>query len=428
MVIFWFRRDLRLIDNIALYSALNENNDVQPIFIFDENILNKLENKFDARVNFIYNQLVEINKYLIKEGGRLLVLSGKPIEVFKDLLRKNRIEKVYVNDDYEPYAVKRDAEIEKFLKSENVEFIVKKDAVIFHKNDILKSDNTPYTVFTPYSKKWKLALDTCNLKEYPSQNLFKNIVKTKPIEIEKLEIYGFSQKKYLYPDKEINIEIIRNYNKTRDYPAIAGTSKLSLHLRFGTISIRNLVSIANENSEVYLNELIWREFYMMIIWHYPETIDKEFKSRYRFIKWRNNEHEFKAWCEGKTGYPIVDAGMRELNQTGFMHNRLRMITASFLTKHLLIDWRWGESYFAKKLLDYEQASNVGGWQWAASTGCDAVPYFRIFNPDSQTKKFDPNFEYINKWLPEFKESKDYCKPIVDYNFGRQRALSAFKDI
>lgn len=428
MIIFWFRRDLRLNDNKALYYALNQSNEVKLIFIFDTDILKKTPNKSDKRINFIHSELSKINFELHKYGGNIDVYYGKPLEVFRKITTENKICKVFANADYEPSAIKRDTEVFNFLRTQNIEFSTFKDHVIFHEKEIVKKDGNPYTVFTPYSKKWKERLTKDELQNFPSENLLTNIYKSKRKDIPSLSEIGYNKEEIFFPAKEINIDIIKDYNHTRDFPAKDGTSKLSVHLRFGTISIRELVKIASRNNETFLNELIWRDFYQMIIWFFPETVDNEFKQKYRFLQWRNNEEEFAAWCEGKTGYPFVDAGISELNSTGFMHNRLRMITASFLTKHLLIDWRWGEAYFASKLIDYEIASNVGGWQWAASTGCDAVPYFRIFNPESQMKKFDKEREYVRKWIPEIQDISKYPKPIVDYNFGRERALHFFKGI
>jgi deoxyribodipyrimidine photo-lyase len=260
---------------------------------------------------------------------------------------------------------------------------------------------------------------------YNSNELSGAFYKTDPLPMPEISILGFKESSAVIPSRMFHPEMLANYEKLRDFPAMNGTSRLSIHLRFGTISIRQLVSQASGVSQVFLNELIWREFYMMILWHFPGVINQSFKKNYDKIEWRNNEEEFKAWCEGTTGYPIVDAGMRELNTTGYMHNRLRMITASFLTKHLLIDWRWGEAYFAKKLLDFELSSNNGGWQWAAGTGCDAAPYFRVFNPYIQAQKFDPRSEYIRKFAPEA-GSSSYTRPLVDHPMARERAIRTYK--
>ena len=424
--LFWFRRDLRLHDNHGLFKALEKGN-VLPIFIFDPEIIDKLEDKNDLRVNFIYNQLTEINKTLKDYSTQLSIFYNKPINVFKDLLKKYKIETLYFNHDYEPYATKRDQEVTRLLNTQNISVYSFKDQVIFERSEILKNDQKPYTVFTPYSKKWKENIKSNLTKSFDSENLLDRFYKITDSNTLDLKSIGLNSIKYKYPSNSIDYNLIKDYDKTRDYPFLNGTSKLSVHLRFGTISIRNLVKTALQLNETFLSELIWREFYMMILWHFPYVVENSFKKEYDQINWNNNENDFQAWCNGQTGYPIVDAGMRELNKTGFMHNRVRMITASFLTKHLLIDWRWGEAYFAQKLLDYELASNNGGWQWAASTGCDAVPYFRIFNPEAQTQKFDKNYKYIRKWIPEL-ESNQYPKPIVDHKFARERALTAYKRI
>ncbi len=424
--LFWFRRDLRLFDNHAFYKALQKGN-VLPIFIFDKNILNKLEDKNDQRVSFIYDEIKKLTSELEIYNSSLAVYYDNPLNVFKKLTQDFQIEALYYNHDYEPYAIERDKSVNQFLNSLNIPVFSFKDQVIFEKDDILKSDGKPYTIFTPYMRKWKEALIKQSLPAFSSENLMAHLYKTDPLKLLEIESMGFKKTKYNLPDRIIDIDKIKNYQKYRDFPSIDGTSRLSLHLRFGTISIRQLVNNASELNETFLNELIWREFYMMILYHFPQVVDHSFKSQYEKIEWTNNEEHFNRWCEGKTGYPIVDAGIRELNETGFMHNRVRMITASFLTKHLLIDWRWGEAYFAQKLLDYELSSNNGGWQWAASTGCDAVPYFRIFSPDLQTKRFDPDLVYIKRWLPELNTS-NYPKPIVDHQFARERAIKTYKKV
>lgn len=423
--IFWFRRDLRLFDNHALFQALEAENPVLPVFIFDTEILDKLDSKTDARVLFIYAEIQKIKAQLEKQGSSLKVFYSNPREAFEKLLHEFEVQTVFANKDYEPKALARDGEIESFLKSKNIDLKLFKDHVIFEENEVLKEDGTPYTVFTPYSKKWKQALQKTEVESFPSEKLTKNFLKIKPFLIPELREIGFEKNSVEFPPPEISEEIIRNYAKTRDLPAINGTTRLGVHLRFGTISIRELTRNALDWSEVFLNELIWRNFFSTILWHFPKVVDKAFKPQYDLIQWRNNEKEFERWCNGETGYPMVDAGMRELNATGFMHNRVRMVTASFLTKHLLVDWRWGEAYFAEKLLDFELASNNGNWQWAAGTGCDAAPYFRIFNPESQQKKFDPNGEYIRKWVPESGKVK-YPQPIVEHKFARERALKVYK--
>ena len=423
--IFWFRRDLRLRDNAGLYHALKNGKPVLPIFIFDRYILDQLEDKNDRRVAFIHAAVSEMQQELIQLGSSLEVYYGYPEEVFNALLGKYNIDTVFTNHDYEPYASDRDSAIEKVLAKTNSLLRSFKDQVIFEKNEIMKDDGTPYTVFTPYSKKWKAKLDAFFYKPYPNEKYVESFFKQQPFKIPSLTSMGFTSAPGNFPSNELAVELVKKYSKQRDYPGINGTSRMGVHLRFGTISIRALVQKALELNETYVNELIWREFYQMILWQFPKVgKGRAFRQAYEAIEWRNNEAEFKRWCEGTTGYPIVDAGMRELNATGFMHNRVRMIVASFLTKHLLIDWRWGEAYFAQKLLDFELASNNGGWQWAAGSGCDAAPYFRIFNPYIQTKKFDPQFTYIRKWVPEFEEFT-YPQPIVDHEFARKRCLEIY---
>lgn len=423
--IMWFRRDLRLHDNTALYHSLKDNNPVVPIFIFDKNILNQLEDRQDKRVTFIYHTLLQIQQQLVAIGSTLEIYYDYPIEVFKYLSAKYKIEKVLANHDYEPYARERDQNIKDLLNSTAAIFLTFKDQVILEKDEVLKDDGKPYTVFTPYSRRWKNIVENINIQSYPTEKYFNNFYKQTAFEIPTLASMRFNPQHYIYSLKTVQAEVIKKYSEYRDIPSADATSKLSVHLRFGTISIRELTKQAISLSEPFLNELIWRDFYHMILWHFPKVgLGKAFKSEYENIIWRNNEKEFTLWCEGKTGYPIVDAGMKQLNTTGFMHNRLRMITASFLIKHLLIDWRWGEAYFAQKLLDFDLAANNGGWQWAAGSGCDAVPYFRIFNPILQTKKFDPEFKYIRSWVPEFEEI-DYPEPVVQHDFARKRALDVF---
>ncbi len=425
--IFWFRRDLRLEDNTALFHALQSEHPILPIFIFDTDILDKLENKKDARVQFIHDSLLEIQNKLIEIGSSLHVIHGKPTEVFKALLKKYSIAKVFVNNDYEPYASERDEAIKILLEKKNTTFISYKDHVIFEKVEVTKDDGKPYTVFTPYSRKWKAALKEDDLMLYETEKYFNNFLKILPNKIPSLAQIEFTKSTQIFPSKSIEAELVKKYQAQRDIPSVEGTSHLGLHLRFGTISIRRLAKYSRNLSETFLNELIWRDFYHMIVWNFPQVgKGKAFKPAYDFIQWRDDEVSFKKWCDGQTGYPIVDAGMRELNATGFMHNRVRMIVASFLCKHLLIDWRWGEAYFAEKLLDFDFAANNGGWQWAAGSGCDSAPYFRIFNPYLQTKKFDPALTYIKKWVPEFEEFS-YSKPIVEHTFARDRCLKVYKE-
>lgn len=419
--IFWFRRDLRLSDNTALNAALQSDQKVLPIFIFDTEILDQLENKYDRRVDYIHQALEGINEELKKHQSGIKTYLGKPLEIFKEIIKEFDVETVFCNRDYEPQAIKRDKEIYDFLQKNNVEFKGFKDQVIFEKNEIVKNDGLPYTVYTPFSKKWKEKFHQTEI--HSTKINFKNFYSFKTKDIHTLKEIGFEKTDMVFVEPVLDKKIIESYDKNRDFPALDQTTRLGIALRFGTISIRKCVKYASEHNETWLNELIWREFFMQILYHFPKVVTKCFKEKYENIQWRNNEDEFKLWCEGKTGYPIVDAGMQQLNETGFMHNRVRMVVASFLTKHLLIDWRWGEAYFAEKLLDYELSSNNGNWQWAAGCGCDAAPYFRIFNPSEQTKKFDKDLKYINQWNPEKHAVKT---PIIEHSFARNRALEVYK--
>jgi len=421
---FWHRRDLRIDDNAGLYHALKHSKIVQPLFIFDTNILDKLEDKTDKRVQFIHQEIEHLNNEYAKHGGSLLVKYGDPQTVWQELVNQFNIQAVYTNRDYEPYAQQRDKAVYDFLKNNGIPFKGFKDHVIFEKNEVLKKDGKPYTVYTPYSKIWKTKVNDFYYKSYPTLKYIAALKNSKAEKILSLQEMGFTKTQAEFPSRRVDWALVENYHNTRNLPAIKGTTQLSIHLRFGTISIRQLAQQSAQTNQTYLNELIWRDFYQMILYHFP-MVEKAFKPKYDLIEWRNNETEFAAWCKGQTGYPIVDAGMRELNQTGHMHNRVRMIVASFLTKHLLIDWRWGEAYFAKKLLDFDLASNNGGWQWAAGSGCDAAPYFRVFNPYTQTDKFDKQFEYIKKWVPEY-DTPEYPKPIVEHKFARERALATYK--
>lgn len=423
MNIFWFRRDLRLDDNRALFEALS-NAATLPVFIFDKNILSELP-KDDARVTFISALLDNIQAILKQNHKSLAVFHDDPIHVFKKLVAENaEINAVYTNHDYEPYAQKRDAEVGAFLKSKNIAFHTFKDQVIFEKEEVIKEDGKPYVVFTPYSKKWKENFNEKLTESFPSEKKLAEIAQHSYPYLSLKDI-GFEASGIKVADYNISSALIENYAETRNFPGIEGTSHLSPHLRFGAVSIRKIVKTAlKHRKETFLNELIWREFFMQILWHFPNTVTESFRPKYDHIQWRNNKTEFKSWCEGTTGYPIVDAGMRQLNTTGTMHNRVRMIVASFLCKHLLIDWRWGEAYFAEKLLDYEQSSNIGNWQWAAGSGVDAAPYFRIFNPSEQVRKFDKDLKYIRKWVPEF-EQLDY-RPIIDHKEARERCLEVYK--
>lgn len=423
--IHWFRRDLRLEDNAALYHALKQGIKVQPIFIFDKSILDKLEDKNDARVTFIYQEIERLRKELAELNSDLWVYYDKPINVFKKLIDEHDIEAIYTNKDYEPYAKERDSHINNLLVKTRVGFKAFKDQVIFEEDEVIKDNGEPYTVFTPYSRKWKAKYNEFYAKSYPTQKYFQHLNNTTKSLIGLKEM-GFDKSSIQIPSRTVNQGIIKTYDETRNFPGIKGTSMLGIHFRFGTISIREKARKAHKLNETYLNELIWRDFYMMILHHYPHVTNGAFRAKYDLIDWRNNEEDFQAWCQGKTGYPIVDAGMRELNKTGYMHNRVRMIVASFLCKHLLINWQWGEAYFAEKLLDFDLSANNGGWQWAAGSGCDAAPYFRVFNPYLQTDKFDKDRKYIKKWVPEF-ESKSYPSPIVEHKFARERALRVYKE-
>ncbi|MBL7912363.1 MAG: deoxyribodipyrimidine photo-lyase [Bacteroidia bacterium] len=428
VTIFWFRRDLRLQDNAGLYHALRENKNVVPIFIFDKTILDKLEDKNDRRVDFIHQAITTINEELISLGSTLHVFYSTPEEVFKKIVKEYSIKNVYANHDYEPYANQRDAAIKLLLDKNSIEFKTYKDQCVFEKDEVIKDDGKPYTVFTPYANKWKKKLTPFYYKAYPTKKYFKNFARLKAEEIPTLQKIGFKKTDIVLNKKvTVNNLLLQKYKEQRDFPAIEGTSKLSVYLRFGVISIRSLVEKSISQSETWLNELIWRDFYMMILHHFPHAAFNSFKKQYDGIPWQNNEEQFKKWCEGRTGFPIVDAGMRELNATGFMHNRVRMIVSSFLIKDLLIDWRWGEAYFAQKLNDFDLSANNGGWQWAAGSGCDAAPYFRVFNPTEQQKKFDPKFEYIKKWVPEYGTSK-YAVPIVDHTKARLTVIALYKKV
>lgn len=424
--IFWFRRDLRLEDNTALYHALKSGLPVLPIFIFDKSILNQLDNKADSRVAFIHASLISIQNILVQHGASLEVFYDFPEAVFKGLIEKYSVKQVFVNHDYEPYAIERDEQINSLLQSNSTLFNSFKDQVIFEKNEVVKDDGKPYTVFTPYSRKWKTRLTNNDLAAFPSEQNLEFFLKRQPSQIPSIKEIGFEHTNINFPSINLKASIVQHYTENRNFPAFENsTSKMGVHLRFGTISIRALARKVKELNETYLNELIWRDFYHAILWHYPRVgKGASFKLEYDRIEWRNNEQEFKQWCDGNTGYPIVDAGMRELNTTGFMHNRVRMIVASFLTKHLLIDWRWGEAYFAQKLLDFDLAANNGGWQWASGSGCDAAPYFRVFNPYLQTLKFDKDLKYIKKWVPEFQEF-NYPQPIVIHEIARKRVLEVY---
>ncbi len=425
ITIFWYRRDLRLHDNAGLYRALKSGIPVLGLFIFDKNILDDLEDKDDARVTFIYNAVNEIKTELEKHHSSLLIKYDKPENAWKEIMTSYNVAAVYTNRDYEPYAKQRDGELGKFFEEQGIEFKTFKDQIIFEREEVVKDDKKPYTIFTPYKKRWLKTLKPFYCKPYPTEKYFKALYKTKTLPQISLKQMGFVKSELEFPKTEYE-DIIDDYAKNRNFPAKKGTSHIGLHLRFGTISIRDCVKASLKREQTWLGELIWREFYMMSLDFFPQTIDTAYRPAYDHINWRNNETEFKVWCAGKTGYPLVDAGMRELNATGFMHNRVRMVTASFLIKHLLIDWRWGEHYFARLLLDYEASTNVGSWQWVAGSGTDVMPYFRIFNPDAQLKKFDPEFVYVKQWLPEFGTDK-YPEPIIDNQEARIRCLKVYKE-
>jgi deoxyribodipyrimidine photo-lyase len=423
--ICWLRRDLRIEDNAALYHALKGGHPVLLLFIFDKNILTKLAGKQDARVTFIHQTLENLNSKLNNYDSAITVKYGTPEKIWPEILDTYPVKAVYANHDYEPYARHRDHALAEYLASENILFKTFKDQVIFETNEIAKTDGSPYTVFTPYFRQWRQKLNAFYIKSYPVEKYIHNLLHQKSDPIPSLTAIGFERSAQKFPAKNFTNKLSA-YEEKRDFPAENATTHIGLHLRFGTISIREAVRQAlTQKAEKWLSELAWREFYMMILWHFPNIVQQAFKPAYDNIRWINNETDFEKWCNGNTGYPLVDAGMRELNETGYMHNRVRMVVASFLTKHLLVDWRWGEAYFAEKLLDYEQASNIGGWQWACGCGNDAAPYFRIFNPDLQAKKFDPQNKYIHYWVPELKQQK-HVKPIVEHAFARERVLNVFK--
>jgi deoxyribodipyrimidine photo-lyase len=425
ITIFWHRRDLRIQDNTGLFHALQSSHPVQPLFIFDTTILDRLEDKTDARLTFIYQYIEQLKTVYEKHGGSLLVEIGKPLDVFEKLIKKYSIKAVYTNNDYEPYALQRDQAVNELLHQQDIPFHSYKDHVVFEKYEVVKKDGAPYTIYTPYMRAWKARYAEQETNAFPSEKRMDRLLKQERLPFPSLKKIGFTESAIPLPSPEVAIGLIKQYDKQRDYPAIHGTSHLGIHFRFGTISIRQKMKHAMQLNGTFFNELIWREFYHMIIFHFPHSAKDSFKTKYDTIVWQNDEKLFDKWCKGETGYPIVDAGMRELNATGFMHNRVRMIVASFLSKHLLIDWRWGEAYFAEKLLDYELASNVGGWQWAAGCGCDAAPYFRVFNPSLQADRFDPKQVYIKKWVPEFGTAQ-YVKPIVEHVFARNRAIATYK--
>ena len=425
ITLFWFRRDLRIEDNCGLFHALNGKNKVLPIFIFDKEILKKLP-KQDARLEMILISLNNIDLAMKAKRCSVGRFLGTPKTIFPELIKKWRVEKVICNEDYEPYATNRDAEIHRLLEKEGVAFEMYKDQVIFAKDEIVKKDGSPYKVYTPFSRKWLERFEENPLKTYPSETLLGNLTLNESLPKINLADLGFDKSIIVEPKYSFDNKVIDEYEETRNFPSLDSTSRLGSYLRFGIVSVRALVQkAASRSNNIFLKELIWREFFMQILWHFPHTSHKSFKPQYDKIEWLNNPVDFEKWCKGDTGYPLVDAGMRQLNQTGFMHNRVRMLVGSFLCKHLLIDWRWGEAYFAEKLLDYEMSSNVGNWQWVAGCGVDAAPYFRIFNPSEQVKKFDKELRYIQKWVPNFQEI-DYPNPMVDHKKARERCLMVYK--
>ncbi|OHX68326.1 cryptochrome/photolyase family protein [Flammeovirga pacifica] len=426
ITIVWLRRDLRLFDQTALSAALKTSQNVLPLFIFDKHILEDLSDRSDARVTFIHQQLNHIKEQLEEYGSSLLTYYDTPENAWKEITEKYEIEAVHTNHDYEPYAIQRDKNIETFLDQKNIRFITHKDQCIFEKNDITKDDGKPYVVYTPFSRKWKARLlNEPEAIEVRNCTLYDHYFQTSPLSMLSLEDMNFKQSSLSIPSLDIDTDIIRKYDEQRDYPAIQGTTHLGLHLRFGTVSVRELVRQYQSLNEVFLNQIIWRDFYMTILYHFPHVVSDNYNRKYDKVPWENNETHFEAWKRGETGYPIVDAAMKELNTTGYMHNRARMIVASFLCKHLLIDWRWGEAYFAEKLLDYDLSANNGSWQWAAGTGTDAQPYFRVFNPEAQMKKFDKSLEYVKKWIPNY-DPANYIDPIVDHKEARLKAIETYK--
>ncbi|MFZ5630073.1 MAG: cryptochrome/photolyase family protein [Spirochaetota bacterium] len=427
VAIHWFRRDLRLDDNTALAAAAKSGLEVLPIFIFDTNILSRLRLKDDRRVAFIHETLMNLRKVLQQQGGELLVLCGKPEEIFPVLFERFSVAAVYCNEDYEPYARERDAKIARLCSERGIVFTATKDHVVFAPHEVLKDDGTPYHVFTPYSRRWLAAFEQNPPAGQNGAPLCRWLRANDIDPMPRLEDLGFSPVASLAPPAALDSAIIENYAATRDIPGIRGTSRLGIHLRFGTISVRRLALVARELNAKFLAELIWREFYQMILWYYPDTVSKAFRSQYAALRFPGTEEDFRRWRNAETGYDLVDAGIRELVETGFMHNRVRMVVASFLTKHLLCDWRWGEHFFAQYLLDYELASNVGGWQWSAGIGVDAAPYFRIFNPSEQQKKYDPEGVYVQKWLGADSNffGTPRPQPIVDHRFARERCLKFF---
>ncbi len=426
IVAWWLRRDLRLTDNAALYHALRSGLPVLPVFVFDRAILDALPRQ-DLRVQFIHQTLTALNAQLAHYGCSIWVHYGSPAEAWGQLCQQFTLHAVYAAHDYEPYAIARDAAIATQLAAQGAAFHTYKDQVIFDRDEVLTGHGTPFKVFTPYKHAWLNRLTPFYLKPYATEKYLHNLYQHVDTHaLPTLQQMGFEAVPFAYPPPSVATALMQHYGERRNFPALtSGTSRIGIHLRFGTLSIRQLAARAQQHGATYLNELIWRDFYQMVLYHFPHVVTRAFRPQYDTIPWREDAEALARWQQGLTGYPIVDAGMRELNATGYMHNRVRMIVASFLTKHLLISWQLGEAYFAEKLLDFELASNNGGWQWAAGTGADAAPYFRVFSPGEQTKKFDAKLEYIRRWVPEF-ESPAYPKPIVEHSYARQRALAVYK--
>lgn len=447
--ICWVRRDLRLHDHAALSAALKEG-ETTVVFVYDANILEKLEEKEDRRITFIMQSLKEMQKTLSDKGSDLVILIGKPEEEIPKFAKTHGAWGVFCNRDYEPYAKKRDKEVSEKLAEDGIEFFQYKDSVVFEAEQIRTGSGDVYKVFTPFKNNWLKHFEAQDklLPEFPCD--LKNLDKShKKSAFDEARIYKKIGFKECVPfleggtkagQKQLKafLKTVEDYDHDRDFPAIHGTSLLSVYIRHGAISIREMVKavsgLRSQGAKTWLSELIWREFYQMLLDSYPEIEKEPFRPEYGKIKWLGKKEHFRAWCEGKTGFPIVDAAMRCLNETGRMHNRLRMITASFLCKILLYNWKDGEMYFAAKLLDYDLAANNGGWQWSASSGADAQPYFRIFNPWTQSKKFDEDGEFIKEWCPELADlsakdlhapildHKTYPTPIVDYKKNRERCL------
>lgn len=410
--IHWFRRDLRLEDNTALQQACNGDLPVQCVFVFDPEIIADLPPN-DARISFIHTTLQSIDRRLRQQGSSLWVLHADVASAMEEILRVYDVQTVFANEDYEPYAIQRDQTVGELLRRSGADLKLFQDHVLFAKDAILKADGDPYTVFTPYKIKWLERLDHWNAPKEMDAFHF-NESNHEAVSLRQL---GFIPSSIQVPP--VNKESISEYAINRDVLA-KETSRLGPHLRFGTVSVRQAVEWG-KNTPSYLNELIWREFFIQIMYHFPSSMIHNFKRQFDSVQWRNDPEEFQRWCEGRTGIPLVDAGMHQLNTTGYMHNRVRMVVAGFLCKNLLIDWRWGEAYFAEKLLDYEMASNVGNWQWAAGTGCDAAPYFRVFNPIRQQERFDPHGEYVNRWLG----NSAFIQPLCDLKESRKRAIEEY---